>query len=349
MLLGLDDGKDLGNPVEGINPVTGERVGTKKHKLLYLKPFDQSVVTILSKESNVNSPRFGFPSVYSIQFDSGGSSDIKSTKTVHWTRVLHIADSRECSEVFGTPRMECVYDRLLDLRKILGGSGEMFWRGGFPGLSFETGGIEEGALPMDTEALIDQVERYMQGLQRYLATENITVKSLSPQVASPKEHVETHMRQIAISLGIPYRIFLGSEEAKLASSEDKDTWNGRLRQRQDFYVTPYVIRVFIDRLIILGVLPEPKEYFVYWPDLDAPSDKDKAEVGKLRTEAMASYVASGVEVLIPPHEYMTLVLGMTEEEAMAIEKAVGKFIMDEDRDAEDSEDSEEDGGPQDNQ
>ena len=44
-------------------------------------------------------------------------------------------------------------------------------------------------------------------------------------MASPKEHVETHMRNIAISLGIPYRIFLGTEEAKLASSQDVKTWN----------------------------------------------------------------------------------------------------------------------------
>jgi len=318
LLLGIDDGKELSEPVEGINEGTGEKVGKSEYELIYLKPFDQTSVKIKMKEADITSPRYGFPKTYSVDFEGTETTNSKQSKIVHWTRILHIADNRETSEVYGAPRMEPVYNRLLDIRKILGGSGEMFWKGGFPGLSFET---QPEVEDLDTDSIKDQMELYMAGMQRYLAMEGITVKSLSPQVSSPKEHVETNMRNIAISLGIPYRIFLGTEEAKLASAQDITTWNKRLSQRQENYVSPYIIRPFIDRMMAFGVLPEIEEYTVDWPDLNAPTDEDKANVAKALTEAMAKYVTAGVDTLMPPMEYLTKVLGFTQEEAEAIEKA----------------------------
>jgi len=329
LLLGINDGKELNEPVEGINEVTGEKEGNSKYELLYLKPFDQTFVKVQSKEADVSSPRYGFPKVYTIDFE-GADTASSTSKKVHWTRVLHIADNRETSETYGTPRMESVYNRLLDIRKILGGSGEMFWKGGFPGLSFETQPDVEG---LDTDSIKDQMELYMAGMQRYLAMEGISVKSLSPQVSSPKEHIETNMRNIAISMGIPYRIFLGTEEAKLASGQDITIYNKRLLQRQNNYVNPYIIRPFIDRLIAFGVLPE-NEYTVDWPDLNAPTDDDKANVAKLLTEAMSKYVSSNVDALVPPMEYLTMVLGFSQEEVKAIETASAKFIGLEDEEPE---------------
>ncbi len=318
LLLGIGDGKELSEPVEGINEVTGEKVGKSEHKLIYLKPFDQTSVKVKTKEADTTSPRYGFPTTYSVDFEGTETSNTQISKIVHWTRVLHIADGRETSEIYGTPRMEPVYNRLLDIRKVLGGSGEMFWKGGFPGLSFETQPDVEG---IDVDSIKDQMELYMAGLQRYLAMEGINVKSLTPQVSSPKEHIESNMRNIAISLGIPYRIFLGTEEAKLASAQDITTWNKRLSQRQENYVSPYVIRPFVDRMIVFGILPEPVEYTVDWPDLNAPTDEDKAIVAKSLTEAMSKYVAAGVDTLIPPMEYFIKILGFTQEEAEAIEVA----------------------------
>ncbi len=325
LLIGIDDGKELNEPVEGIDERSGGKTGKKEYKLLYLKPFDQGSVTVKTKEVDVSSPRYGYPVTYSMEFEGMVSSGAKSTKEVHWTRVIHIADGRESSEVTGTPRMEPVYNRLLDLRKILGGSGEMFWKGGFPGIAFESS-PEPGDSPLDTDSLKDQMELYMSGMQRYLAMEGMSVKSLAPAVASPKEHVETHMRNVAISLGIPYRIFLGTEEAKLASAQDVKTWNKRVAQRQTNYVSPFVIRPLIDRLLMFGVLPEVKGYFIEWPDLNAPTDKDKAEVSKVQTDAMAKYMQGGVDALIPPLEYFTMILGMSIEDAKAIETAAKKWI-----------------------
>ncbi len=125
LLLGIDDGKELNLPVDGINEKTGEKVeGKRERKLLYLKPFSQSVVKIKTKETDVTSPRYGFPVVYTIDFaDETSDSATIRTKEVHWTRVIHVADNRDTSEILGIPRMRNVFNRLLDVMKILSGSG----------------------------------------------------------------------------------------------------------------------------------------------------------------------------------------------------------------------------------
>lgn len=305
VLLGLNDGKQLSEPVESAS------------ELLYIRTFEESVVTVGSYEKDTTNERFGQPNTYNVQFDMDKNT---SSSVVHWTRIIHLADNRQMSEVLGTPRMQKAYNRLFDIRKILSGSGEMFWKGAFPGYSFEVD-AEDGA-EIDTASLRTEMENYMNGLQRYLALSGVTAKSLSPQVADPTKHFEAELDAIALTLGIPKRVFLGSEQAQLASSQDIRTWNRRLKKRQDDYLTPMVIEPFIDRLIMVGVLPEPKEYMVEWPDLDTQTDEEKAVVAAKWAEAMAKYVAGGVEAMIAPDEFFSIFAGLTTEQIIQIQKGL---------------------------
>ncbi len=326
LLLGLSDGLELSEPVTGINPLTGEKQGDAKLSLLFLRPFDESLVEIKRKELDVSSPRLGFPVEYSIKFDDSSQLDSQQsvTKVVHWTRIIHVADNRETSEIYGVPRMKGVYNRLLDIRKVLSGSGEMFWKGAFPGYSFEINSDVKDP-NMDTDSIRKEFEKYSQGLQRYIALEGVTAKSLEVQVADPGPHLKSQWEYISITLGVPLRILMGSEQAKLASTQDKETWNDRLSSRQTKYVGPMIITPFVDRMIALGVLPTVEDFIIKWPDLNTPSDKDQAEVGKIRTDALAAYINSSADSLIPPKEFLMIILGMSEEQATVIEKAALKW------------------------
>ncbi|GAF88389.1 unnamed protein product, partial [marine sediment metagenome] len=274
--------------------VTGKKTGNNKYELLYLRPFDESVVTVKTKEIDITSPRYGLPKTYFVNFKDNSPGVISTeSKVIHWTRILHVADNREISEIYGVPRMKSVYNRLLDLRKIVAGSGEMFWKGGFPGMALKLGDNASAPVGDDLTAVRAQIKDYQDGLQRWLAIENVDIQELKPQIADPEPHIKTQLQYICATLGIPYRIFLGSEAAHLASTEDKDTWNKRIARRQEEYVSPMLIRLSIDRLIIFGVLPEPKEgeYFIQWPDLGALGEKEIAEIAGKKTEALAKYVA----------------------------------------------------------
>lgn len=368
LLLGLSDGKMLNESVEGINE-RGEAAFNDegRYELIYLRAFSESNVDIKSREHDRTNPRFGQPVMYNVTFqeDVGpltskemevvtGDKSKSYTKTteveVHWTRVIHIADNRKTSEIYGTPRMKPVYNRLYDIRKILSGSGEMFWKGAFPGYSFEmTPDATEDGATVDADSLRTEFEKYSNGLQRYLAITGLSAKSLAPQVSDPKAHIETQLRAIAITLGVPYRIFLGTEEAKLASVQDVTTWNKRTNKRQDKYITPLILRPFIDRLIALGILPAPAEengYTVMWPDLNAPTDKDKADNAKIKAEALSKYLAGGVDTLIPPEEWLKMFMGLSQQEVDQIMKSAETYIaeteVDEDELEEDDEETEED-------
>jgi len=80
----------------------------------------------------------------------------------------------------------------------------------------------------------------------------------------------------------------------------------------------------IDRLIAVGVLPEPEEYKIKWPDLAAPSDQDKAEVLAKKVEAFSKYVAGDVNALIPEEIFLSMFVGLTPDEVKEIMDAALK-------------------------
>jgi len=328
ILLGINDGKELNKPVEGINE-RGERTGNQNYELLYLRAFDESVLKIEACENDVTNPRYGKPIMYSVTFEENTASsknggDLGSVKStgkeikVHWTRCIHIADNRKSSEVYGIPRMQSLFNRLYDLRKIMGGSGEMFWKGGFPGYAFEMDPNAKSPTDEENTAITEQITSYANGLQRYLRLQGISVNSLNPQVAEPKAHVDVQLEIIAIAMGVPKRIFMGSEQAKLASEKDIENWNKRVKRRQNKYLSPYVVRPLIERLIAFGILPEVENYFIEWPDLATPSERDKAEVLKAQVEAFSKYVGGNVDMLIPPEVFFKMFMGLSEAEIKEI-------------------------------
>jgi len=191
---------------------------------------------------------------------------------------------------------------------------------------------------LDSTSIRAEFEKYSSGLQRYLAIEGVSAKSLQPQISDPTAHLTAQLQFIAITIGVPLRVFMGSEQAKLASSQDKETWNDRISNRQNHYVSPMILTPFIDRMIACGVLPEPKQYEINWSDLNSPTDKDKADVGNVRSEALAKYVAGGVDSLIAPKEFLTLILGMPEDEVKIIEAGAINLVPDEEEPEEEIED-----------
>ena len=131
MLLGLDDGKPLEEPVEPRD--------AGQMKLLYLQTYDESLVNVAKWDEDVTSERYLQPEMYQVEFGDP-RAHIESpvarveSRAVHWTRVIHVADNLLNNEVLGVPRMRPVYNHLYDLRKLYGGSGEMYWKGAFPRL-----------------------------------------------------------------------------------------------------------------------------------------------------------------------------------------------------------------------
>ena len=309
----------------GEGGATGE--GKPTRELLYLRVFPEAMAKVTHIEANPTSPRFGQPVRYSITFnDPREEVDLigvnAKSMDVHWTRIVHVVGQLTTSEVFSPPKMQTPFNRLMDLQKLYGGSAEMFWKGAFFGLAFESN-PQLGPNPvLDRAGTKAELEKYFNGLQRYLQIVGMTVKVLAPQVADPTNHINVQLEAIAIGEGMPMRILKGSERGELASSQDDDAWNDRVKSEQKLQETPYTIVPFVNRCIMLGLVRPPKEYSIAWPDITSQSAVEKANVAYTYTQSLALFVTSGAEAAMTLQDYYVRVWKMTEEEAeMIVEQA----------------------------
>lgn len=315
IFLGTNDGQDdLTQPLK-----PGSNL-----ELLYVRVFDESLAAISRYDDNPTSKRFGKPDIYHLSFfnpfksvEAVTSQEIQS-KSVHYSRCLHIVDEIESSEVIGIPRLRPNYNRLMDIRKVAASSGEMYYRGAFPGLAFELHPQAMDAT-IDKEALRDAVERYMNTLQRYITAEGMVVKTLAPQVVDPSPQLNAYIEQICIERNVPKRIFMGTERGELASSQDKTAWDDLIDSRRRYRITPNIIVPFVNRLINLGMLPKPPRGFkVDWPDIRVMSDVEKADLANKITEALVNYIRGGVDSMIEPLDFLTRILYFSVDEATEI-------------------------------
>lgn len=329
LLVGLDDGNDLETPAPGYD-VHSAVQRSSDAKVLYYRVLGESSVTIVEHESDKKNARYGHPLYYNllVQEQVDATTTTSENLRVHWSRVIHVADNLIESELYGSPRQEAVYNRLLDLRKVAGGSGEMFWKGGFPGLSFEVDPKHGDFSTEERDALREDVRAYAEGLQRYITMVGVSVKSLEPQISDPTNHTKNLLMLIAISKGMPMQSFMGSQQGQLDSPQDTITWKERIALRKERHVTPNIIRPVIDRFIQYGALPEPvaqldqpNPYIVKWEAMAALNEMERAQVAKDLTEALARYSTAGGEALVPRAEFLGKFLGFSAQEVQAIENA----------------------------
>ncbi len=283
-------------------------------KITYLRPFSEVNAIVNRYETNPKNERYGLPKTYDLNFANAERNKALPSKA-HHSRIIHVAENLREDSVYGTPRLKNVFNRLMNLELISGGSAEMFWRGALPGIMF---GLDPdaNAASINTTDITTEIEEYMHGLKRYLKLQGIKAEQLTVQVADPSKHVLIQIQLIAAAKGYPMRILLGSERGELASSQDERAWNDKIDERRKNYAEPTILRPFIDKLIGFGVLPEPKEeYTVVWPDLQLPSEKEVADVAKTKAEALRAYLASPEASLLLPFEiFLSKFLNLNKEE-----------------------------------
>jgi uncharacterized protein len=311
LLLGLSDGLALHQPAR------------KANQLLYLRPFMEVDAEVVATDTDPTSPRFGQPTLYNLKFSNPddephpAAANTEQVVQAHHSRVIHFAEARKGHPWLGDSRMGPVRRQLQDIRKILGGSAEMYYQQGAGGLAIEADA--DHGVQLDYDSIKAQVQAYQDDLQRYIALEGATAKPLAGQVSDPEPSVMVQLRIVAITLGIPLRYLMGAEAAHLASTQDTENWNKKLARRQSKVINPEIILPTITRLQTLGILPmTPNPPIIDWPDLNETADSERAATAAAETEALAKYVGGGVQAAVPPREYMTHVLKWEDKVVDAI-------------------------------
>lgn len=317
ILLGFGDGRQLNQSVRG----------KENLKLLFMRALDPTMIRVSKLDQDSNSIRYGQPIEYEVTLGVVDSlaGMVGTTVKVHWHRILHLADNTLGNPWIGIPRCQPVWNRLKDCEKLYGSAPEMYWKGAFPGISFETHPQLGGDVEIDTVGIKQSVENYFKKLQRYLALTGMTAKTLAPIVVDPTPQMERTLDAICIQQRCPKRIFVGSERGELASTQDEKMWDERIVYRQLTHLNPNMIIPLVNRLIKFGVLPKPKKFSITWPDMDSLTDMEKADIAVKRTMALGQYTQDDIEPSVPFMEFLTLVLKMRKGDAISIVNAAKRL------------------------
>lgn len=307
MLVGINDGRPLDQPLAK-GKVSGQA------GFLYLSVFDEKGATIDKLDDDPASKRFGLPAVYQLDLGTTLQGEGVGRKKVHWSRVVHVADGMQQDEIFGKPRMRASWNRLLDLEKIMAGSGEAAWKLVYKGLILST---RDGYRLSNDEVTERKIEEYIHGLTRFLQLEGMEATIAGGEVVDPTGLVQLEVSLISAATSIPQRILLGSERGELASTQDESNWDDYIAGRQHSFAEPVILRPLINRLVYAGVLPAPKSggYVVRWPSLGMADAEKDARVAKTYAEAL-QVAATGTDRAIDVAKFAEVFVPMLPEQAV---------------------------------
>lgn len=294
MFLGLSDVSNRqgqkGRPptVEGPGDSQLDTLGD----LLYIQPFHQGEVEIEGRVTDSTDPDFGMPEEYEIEVmpeapSENDEADGTDSIFAHRLRVIHLNGQPEASAVRGRPALQRVFNRLIDMEKVLGPSAESLYQLIAPRYWAKAKDDFEFPDADGSSDFTQKWEQFVNNIRDRLETSGVEdIKTLGGQDVDPTPVFEVLAKAIATAEDMPMRILFGSETGERASREDRRAWFGeRMSDRQRNHNESNILRPMIDRLQRLGILDDVP-YTVEWPSLFEMTEQEKAEAAKTRASAV---------------------------------------------------------------
>ena len=276
------DGKRLSEPLE------------RAAKLVDVIPlFEDQLKVTRWHTDEMDADNFGKPAMWqyrrralSNQVDQQGKPD--EWADVHPSRVQIMAEGSAGGDFLdGVPLLRAGFNALVDLEKVRGGSGEGFLKNSSRNLNINFAAEASPHVITSNpdgspsgksvrQVLGEQVDNLNRSIDSVLVTQGAEAKPLQTSQADPEPAWRIAANDFAASVQIPATILFGQQTGRLASDQDQEDWLARCSSRQTNELTP-MIEEFIRRGQAAGWFEEG-EFEIEWPDLGAPSDKDKVDL-----------------------------------------------------------------------
>lgn len=290
MFMRVRDSKKPDQPIDGKLSGLGA--------IMQMIPLYESQLKVLETDNDPTSERYTMPTMYQLNSSATGSRDEQSGESfsIHPDRIVIAAEGADNGGIYGIPALEAGYNSLMDLRKIIGGGGEGFYKNSAQSIVF---GLKDTANAANVKSLLsdfnDNADDFMRNRQRRsLMAPGMDANVLGSELAQPKEFFMNALNDVAASARpmIPATILVGQQTGRLASEEDSRGFLSGINSRNENFTTS-MVRDNIDWLIKWGILPAA-EYTVEWDDLLALSDSEKLERGeKMSVINEAQFKAGG--------------------------------------------------------
>lgn len=269
----------------------------KGGEITYLLPYGEDKAKIIELvgqsglEEEKYNKRFGLAKYYQINPDGFTTSQLSSPlpvnsnitfPKVHWSRVIHIARSRLDSRLIGKPILRSVWNLLHDLKKETGGVAEADLRRAWPKFHANYDINAKEVSKEERDSVKENLDYLDIGLENSVRSRGMSLTPLSTGgKIGMKENVEAIIQQIAGTIGVPWRLFIGGELGKANAETDVGSFQRVVMELRNTENNP-IIREFNGRLIDYGYLPEPKnpKYEIIWPEEEELSEIEKAQTAK---------------------------------------------------------------------
>lgn len=310
LLLGINDGVSYDKPLV-------QNATKNIEDFLYLAPYDEANIQINTLGTDPTNKRFNLPELYTLVPNTDIETDVAEDQEIHWSRIVHVAEGLKNNEIYGTERLEVVYNLLDDLLKVTAATGESAWQLMSRGIIATT---QEGfKLPDNTDNIKEAMENFIHEQMRVLELQGLNVELTSGSIVDPTGVVKSIISLISAATAIPQRLLLGSEAGFLASNQDEKAWARKVEARQLNFAEPIILRPLISRLIFVGILPAPSSgsYIVHWPSQLILNELEKAD--KLQKEMSALASAVGPD-LLPLITFLKIELEWTDDQVQMMLK-----------------------------
>lgn len=288
MFMRVRDGKSPDTPLEG-------SLSTPE-ALMSMVPLYESQLKVVSTEEDPTSDNFGNPTMYQMQGGVTGSRNENATQSfqIHPSRIVIAAEGADNGSIYGIPILESVYNSLMDLRKVIGGGAEGFYKNAAQSIILE---LMDGASSKIDSAMLkkfnEKFDDFMRNrFRRGFWAPGMKVSQLQSTLINPKEFAAAALSDVAAGAQIPATILIGQQTGRLASDEDSSQFLGVVQSRRENFMTQ-MIRDVIDWMMGHGIIKIQK-YVVEWDDLLASSDEDKlSNAQKLATINESQFKSGG--------------------------------------------------------
>lgn len=270
MFFRIRDGKSPDKPIK--NRLNG--IGA----IVQIVPLYEGQLDVLETDYDSKSENYGMPTMYQFNGgEAGNRNNVLGSFSIHPDRVVIISEEADIGGIYGISSLEAPYNSLMDMRKILGGGAEGFYKNAAQNIVFS---LQDGASAQSNAAMLEKFnEQYDEfahnRMRRAMWTPGMDAKTLESSLVGPKDFFFNSLYDIAASCKIPATILIGQQTGRLASSEDSRSFLSMINSRRENFGTTAVNAV-LDWFIKWGVLPLA-EYEVVWDDLLALSQNEQLD------------------------------------------------------------------------
>ena len=292
--------------------------------LIKLVPVHESEidVTDIGLNDDLTSEEFGNPIHYNFRQQVNGDRNPVTNNQfiIHPSRVFVTAEGADDGSIFGIPANEAGYNDLLDMEKVRAAGAEGLFKNSKQRVVYNVDDAQvAGVLTSDEEKRQqwnDSNDDFHSGFDASQMLYGMKAETLQSTIADPTAPFTIALNSYCAHLNVPATILIGQQTGRLASDEDQAEWASAAESRCENYLTPGVVRPFLEYLIERGLMrPPTNEIVITWPDFSEPSSSDKVTLVKMMEEINKMRYESGRAEPLFSDEVMLKAAGYDEEES----------------------------------